>query len=80
MHLHEHHHQHHHQHHHEHHQQYAPAPAQHNNSGYHYREGVASSNPNSLRRSKMDFIATKWPRAFFATAAVQAIICLAFEA
>ena len=51
-----------------------------NNSGYYYREGVAPSNPNSLRRSKMDFIATKWPRLFFATVAVQAIICLAFEA
>jgi hypothetical protein len=28
----------------------------------------------------MDFIATKWPKAFMATASIQAAICLAFEA
>ncbi len=50
------------------------------NGGYYYREGFAPSNPNSLRRSRMDFIATKWPRAFMATATIQAILCLVFEA
>ncbi len=48
--------------------------------GYYYREGYATSNPSSLRRSKMDFVATKWPRAFMITVTLQAIICLAFEA
>ncbi len=55
-------------------------PVQSYNGGYHYRDGFAPSNPNSLRRSKMDFIATKWPKAFMATATIQAIICLIFEA
>jgi len=51
-----------------------------NQGGYYYREGFAPSDPNTLRRSKMDFIATKWAKAFMATATIQAIICLAFEA
>ncbi|KAJ9158518.1 Acyl-CoA N-acyltransferase [Coniochaeta hoffmannii] len=32
------------------------------------------------RRSKFEFLSSKWRRLFFATAAVQAIICMAFEA
>ena len=51
-----------------------------NQEGYHYREGYASSNPKSLnRKSKMDFLSSKWPKAFMATVTIQAIICLAFE-
>ncbi len=52
-----------------------------NDGGYYYREGFASSShPNSIRRSNMDFLATKWAKAFMLTSTVQAIICLAFEA
>lgn len=32
-----------------------------------------------MKRSSLDFVAGPWPKAFFATASVQAIICLAFE-
>ncbi len=49
------------------------------NDGYYQSEGYASSNPKSVTRGRMDFIATKWPKAFMATATVQAIVCLAFE-
>ncbi|KAM7209009.1 hypothetical protein V8F20_000618 [Naviculisporaceae sp. PSN 640] len=39
----------------------------------------AGSAPGS-RRSKTDFIATKWSKAFFAVVGIQMFICVAFEA
>jgi len=48
--------------------------------GYYDREGFAPSNPNSLRKSKMDFLKGKWPKAFMLTTTLQAILCLSFEA
>lgn len=41
---------------------------------------MASSNGPAARRGKMDFLASKMARLFFLTTAIQAIICLAFEA
>lgn len=50
-------------------------------AGYHYREpAMAPSVPAGPRRSKLEFLSSKWPRLFFITIAVQAVICLAFEA
>ncbi len=45
--------------------------------GYYHRENAA---PEPKKRKMFDFIATRWAKAFFLTVAVQAIICLAFEA
>ncbi|KAK3335336.1 hypothetical protein B0T19DRAFT_5359 [Cercophora scortea] len=41
---------------------------------------MASSGAASSRRSNTDFISTKWAKAFFGVVAVQALICVAFEA
>lgn len=46
---------------------------------FEFRGGMSSAHVLSSRRSKMDFISSKWPRLFFATIGIQAIICLAFE-
>ncbi|OAA65985.1 hypothetical protein SPI_02772 [Niveomyces insectorum RCEF 264] len=47
---------------------------------YQRQPSFAHSDPPLKRRNMFDFIATKWAKAFFLTTAVQAIICLAFEA
>ena len=48
--------------------------------GYHDRDGYASSSGVNSRASMTSFFSSKWPRAFFLVTAVQAVICLAFEA
>lgn len=52
------------------------------NEGYAHREGlVAPSNgPSSMHRDKIGFLKSKWPAAFMGVTALQAIICLCFEA
>lgn len=48
--------------------------------GYHYREGIMTPSKGSGSRKSLDFVATKWPRLFFLTIGIQALVCLAFEA
>ncbi|KAK3329073.1 hypothetical protein B0H66DRAFT_571757 [Apodospora peruviana] len=40
----------------------------------------AGGAPSSSRRGKTDFISTKWSKLFFFTVALQALICVTFEA
>jgi hypothetical protein len=40
---------------------------------------MASSGASSSRRSKTDFVSTKWAKAFFITVLLQAVICVTFE-
>ena len=49
---------------------------------YYDREGITMPPASRIgpRRGKFEFLSSKWRRLFFATAAVQAIICMAFEA
>jgi hypothetical protein len=51
------------------------------NGGYPYREqAMVSSGASSSRRSKTDFVSTKWAKLFFVSIALQAVLCVAFEA
>lgn len=49
--------------------------------GYFAREGLAPANRGSMKRASLaNFMEGPWPKAFFAVASIQAMICLAFEA
>ena len=49
--------------------------------GYAYREGLTQSTPApSTRNSNFGFMKSKWPAAFMAISAIQAIVCIGFEA
>ncbi|KAJ6785307.1 hypothetical protein PWT90_09224 [Aphanocladium album] len=48
--------------------------------GYAAREGLTSSHAVSTHRDSFDFLKRKWPAAFMAVTALQAIICIGFEA
>jgi hypothetical protein len=50
------------------------------NDGFAHREGLAPTTPaGSPRRDHLAFLKSKWPAAFMATTAVQAVICLVCE-
>jgi hypothetical protein len=50
------------------------------NDGFAHREGLAPTTPaGKPRRDHFAFLKSKWPAAFMATTAVQAIICLVCE-
>lgn len=49
--------------------------------GYAYREGLTPSAPAaSTHRGSMGFLKSKWPAAFMAISAIQAVLCICFEA
>ncbi|KAK7402801.1 hypothetical protein QQX98_011457 [Neonectria punicea] len=51
------------------------------NQGYAYREGLTSSVPApSTHRDTFGFLKRRWPAAFMAVSALQAILCICFEA
>jgi len=51
-------------------------------SGYQYRaEAMSSSGASSGRRTgPFEFLSTTWAMLFFAAVALQAVVCVAFEA
>lgn len=51
-----------------------------NDAGYYRQNANGFAPPEPKARKMFDFIETKWAKAFFFTTAVQAVICLAFEA
>lgn len=50
------------------------------NQGYTGREGLTSSHAVSTHHDNFEFLKRKWPAAFMGVTALQAIICLGFEA
>jgi hypothetical protein len=49
--------------------------------GYAYREGISQSTPApSTHHSNFGFMKSKWPAAFMAISAIQAVLCICFEA
>jgi len=40
---------------------------------------MVASGASSSRRSKTDFVSTKWEKAFFISVLLQAVICVTFE-
>jgi hypothetical protein len=50
------------------------------NEGYAHREGlVPSAGASSTHHDRFGFLKSKWPAAFMATTAIQAVICLVCE-
>ncbi|KFA47137.1 hypothetical protein S40293_09523 [Stachybotrys chartarum IBT 40293] len=50
------------------------------NEGYAHREGlVPSAGASSTHHNRFGFLKSKWPAAFMATTAIQAVICLVCE-
>jgi hypothetical protein len=50
------------------------------NDGFAHREGLAPTTPaGNPRRDHFAFLKSKWPAAFMATTAIQAVICLVCE-
>lgn len=50
------------------------------NQGYAYRQGLTPSAPQSTLNGKTGFLKSKWPASFLAISALQAILCICFEA
>lgn len=50
------------------------------NQGYAHRQGLTSSAPQSTLNGKTGFLKSKWPASFMAISALQAILCICFEA